>query len=109
MFEEFHFLRPLWLMALPALILLGWYWVRKTQTGSGWESSIDGNLLNVLLDGAHKQANRALGIFLISALAAASIGVAGPTWQKLPQSVEQKNDALVVLLDLSLSMLAEDV
>jgi Ca-activated chloride channel family protein len=109
MFEEFHFLRPLWLMALPALILLGWYWVRKTQTGSGWESSIDDNLLNVLLDGAHKQANRALGIFLISALAAASIGVAGPTWQKLPQSVEQKNDALVVLLDLSLSMLAEDV
>ncbi|MCR9258379.1 MAG: VWA domain-containing protein [Pseudomonadaceae bacterium] len=109
MFETFHFLRPLWLAALPLLVLLAWYWVRKTQSGSGWESSIDDSLLNVLLDGAHKQANRSIGLILIAALAAASIGVAGPTWQKLPQSVEQKNDALIILLDLSLSMLAEDV
>ncbi|XOV81926.1 MAG: VWA domain-containing protein [bacterium] len=109
MFEEFHFLRPFWLLALPLLALLGWYWVRKTQTGSGWESSIDDNLLRVLLDGAHKQANRSLVVILIAALCLTSLGVAGPTWQKLPQSVEQKNDALIILLDLSLSMLAEDV
>ena len=31
------------------------------------------------------------------------------TWQQLPQPVEQKNDALIVLFDLSLSMYAEDL
>ena len=39
----------------------------------------------------------------------ATIGLAGPAWEKLPQPVEQKNDALVIVLDLSLSMFAQDL
>lgn len=109
MFEDFHFLRPIWLATFVPLVLLAWYWVRRTQSGSGWESSIDDNLLNVLLDGGHKKSNRSLVIVAITALSLASLGMAGPTWQKLPQSVEQKNDALIIVLDLSLSMLAEDL
>ncbi len=43
------------------------------------------------------------------ALAIASIALAGPSWQRLPQPIDQKTDALVVVLDLSLSMYARDV
>lgn len=107
--DEFHFLRPLWLAGLLPLAWLAWYWVKRTQSGSGWESTIDNNLLNVLLDAGHKRSNRWLLGLLLAALTAGTVGLAGPTWQKLPQDVEQKNDALIILLDLSLSMLAEDV
>jgi len=107
--DAFHFLRPYWLIALLPLLVLAWYWVKRTQSGSGWETTIDDNLLNVLLDTGHKRSNRWLRIALLTSLVASTVGLAGPTWQKLPQNVEQKNDALVVLLDLSLSMLAQDI
>jgi Ca-activated chloride channel family protein len=44
-----------------------------------------------------------------TALAFATVGLAGPAWQKLPQPVEEKRDALVIVFDLSLSMFAQDV
>ena len=107
--EDFHFLRPLWLLGLLPLLWLAWFWVKRTQSGSGWEASIDNDLLSVLLDAGHKRSNRWLQFLLLAALVCSAVGLAGPTWQKLPQDVQQKNDALVILLDLSLSMLAEDV
>jgi Ca-activated chloride channel family protein len=99
----------MWLLAVVPLLALGWYWIKRTQSGSGWENAVDADLLAVLLDGSHRRKNRWLGISMIATLIAASIGISGPTWEKLPQSVEQKNDALVIVLDLSLSMLAQDV
>lgn len=109
LFEDFHFLRPWWLLGLIPMVVIAWVWIKRTQVGSGWETTIDNELLTVLLDGAHKRSNRLLSGMLALTLACASFGLAGPTWQKLPQSVEQKNDALVIVLDLSLSMLAEDI
>ena len=107
-FEEFHFLRPWWLAAIIPLALLAWLWVRRHRSGSGWEASIDPVLLSVLLQDNQRKAGRWLGLLLTLALALACLGLAGPTWQKLPQNVEQKQDTLIILLDLSLSMLAED-
>lgn len=107
--EDFHFLRPWWLLSLLPLVWFAWYWVHRTQSGSGWETTIDNDLLTVLLDGAHKRTNRWLHFLLLVAFTFSAIGLAGPTWQKLPQNVQQKTDALVIILDLSLSMLAEDV
>ena len=107
--EDFHFLRPWWLLGVPPLLWLAWYWVKRTRGGSGWESAIDNQLLSVLLDSASTRVTHWLRWLLLGALTLSLLGLAGPTWQKLPQNVEQKNDALIILLDLSLSMLAEDV
>lgn len=109
MLEYFHFLRPVWLLAFVPIAALAWYWIKRTQSGSGWESAIDDKLLNVLLDTGPRGSNRWLKALLLCAMAIGTLGLAGPTWEKLPQNVEQKNDALIILLDLSLSMLAEDV
>ncbi|NOX51761.1 MAG: VWA domain-containing protein [Gammaproteobacteria bacterium] len=106
--EDFHFLRPWWLLSILPLLYWVWLWIKKTQRGSGWESAIDSQLLSVLIDASHIRSGRLLGTLLLVAITAACIGLAGPTWEKLPQSVEQKNDALIILLDLSLSMLAQD-
>jgi Ca-activated chloride channel family protein len=46
-------------------------------------------------------------LFLAWCLAA--LAAAGPSWKQLPQPVMQKQDALVLVLDLSYSMLATDL
>ncbi len=109
MLENFHFLRPEWLLALVPLLGIGWLWLRRNQRGSGWDSAIDDELLAVLLDGGPRGSNRSLRLLLLAAVTIGCLGAAGPTWEKLPQNVEQKDDALIILLDLSLSMLAQDV
>ena len=109
MLDDFHFLRPEWLLALLPLLFIALVWLRRNQRGSGWDSAIDDALLTVLLDGGQRASHRLIRWLLLGALAVGCVGIAGPTWEKLPQSVEQKDDALIILLDLSLSMLAEDV
>ncbi len=48
--NEFHFLRPLWLLALiPALLFVVYLW-RLNETASAWDRAIDKALLPYLLD-----------------------------------------------------------
>ena len=107
--ESLHFIRPLWFVALAPILVLAWFWFRSTRTGSAWQNAISSELLPVLLDVKESRSGQWLRGIMLTAITLAVIGLAGPTWERLPQNVEQKNDALVVLLDLSLSMWAEDV
>ena len=107
--ESLHFIRPLWFVALVPILVLAWFWFRRTRSGSAWQNAISSELLPVLLDVQETRSGQWLRGIMLTAITLAVIGLAGPTWEKLPQNVEQKNDALVVLLDLSLSMWAEDV
>lgn len=107
--QEFHFLRPLWLLgALPAL-LLPLLWARRHGRNSPWRRALAPELLAVLLAPADSLHRRWAPWALAAALLAGAASLAGPTWQRLPQPVEQKQDALVILFDLSLSMFAEDL
>jgi len=109
MIDNFHFIRPQWFFALVPILVLAWFWFRRTRSGSAWQSAISKELLPVLLDIEETRSGQWLRGMILGALTMAVAGLAGPTWEKLPQNVEQKNDALIVLLDLSLSMWAEDV
>lgn len=109
-FESFHFLRPAWLFAGLPLALL-WWWLRNRRgSGGNWSRAIAPELLSHLLDDSDAQRRRdarwsllAWG-WLLSVLA-----LAGPAWEKLPQPVLQTRAAVVIVLDLSLSMYAEDI
>ena len=108
-FEEFHFLRPFWLLGLlPALGLM--FKLYRHSTLSPWQTIIDDHLLPYLLTHDAKLAH-SLWLMLVLALAwiAAILALAGPVWQKIPQPLEVRQDALIVMLDLSYSMLAQDV
>jgi Ca-activated chloride channel homolog len=107
--ETLHFVRPEWLAGIPVAILLGLLWARRARRLSRWETRIDPVLLGILLDDHRQGGARGLPWILAAALAAGSLGLAGPSWERLPQPVEQRSDALVIVLDLSLSMFAEDV
>ncbi len=107
--NEFHFLRPWWLLAALPAFWLAVQWARRRTDGSHWQEAVDPHLLSVLLEPAKQAASHSLGWLLAAALLVGAAGLAGPTWQRLPQPVAQKNDALILLLDLSLSMYAEDL
>lgn len=106
---SFHFLRPWWLIALLPLIILVYLWVRRTRQQSAWSAAISQPLLEVLLDSSVASTAKRLRTAMWLAAIIAILGLAGPAWQKLPQPVEKKSDALVIVMDLSLSMFAQDV
>jgi Ca-activated chloride channel family protein len=102
-------MRPLWLLALlPCVLLLVGLW-RHYQPRGNWQRVIDHELLLALSADTFSHASRAPLLLLALAWLLAVLALAGPSWQKLPQPVYQKQDALVILLDLSPSMYATDI
>ena len=107
---DFHFIRPLWLLALPVLGLLLWQlWRRSLRPEGNWSKVIDADLMSALGDSSPGVASKLPLWLLAAAWLLAVIALAGPSWEKLPQPVYQKQDALVILLDLSPSMYAGDI
>jgi Ca-activated chloride channel family protein len=107
---EFHFLRPLWLLLLPAGAWLIWQLLRGGAHTGGWRTVVEPKLRPYVL--AEPEALRDSRLALIAALAAwavAVVALAGPAWERLPVPAFRSNEALVVALDLSRSMNAGDV
>lgn len=106
--QDFHFLRPVWLLAaIPAILLVGVMW-RVNSNVTAWDKAIDKNLLPFLLDRSKNAAQRTPLLMLLFAWILSAISMAGPVWEELPQPVQKREDALVIVLDLSLSMFAPD-
>jgi Ca-activated chloride channel family protein len=115
--ENFHFLRPAWLLALPALSLLV-YRLRDRLSGKNpWAAVIDPALLPHLLEhqaGASKrfQAVRKVSLPILLALLASALlvlALAGPAWQQIPMPVFSAPLHRVYVMDLSVSMNAADI
>jgi len=107
----FHFLRPWWLLAIPLWLWLSLYIWRKGGNGDGWAAVCDPALLSYLTGDAvaEKQRSKLALTVLMLAGSLTLLALAGPAWQQLPQPVYRTQSALVIGLDLSRSMLAEDV
>lgn len=108
---EFHFLRPLWLLLLVAAVALPLMLKRVRQSDSGWSRVIPPQLLRPLISpsGAAGGRQRSPVLPAVATIVVLAIALAGPSWRKAPTPLQQQNDSLVIVLDLSLSMLATDV
>lgn len=107
--QNFHFLRPLWLIGLlPAVLLFLLIWIKKGNDSS-WEKAIDPELLAHLLQKTGEKPSRSPLSLVLVAWIITLLALAGPVWQKIPQPVHEREDAMIILFDLSLSMYAEDV
>ena len=106
--SQFHFLRPhlLWLI-IPTAIAC-WLLARTALTSGRLQKVIDPELLPHLLMRGGEKRPWLFGL-IFALLAAVIIALAGPTWRKLPTPVYTNQDALVILLDLSPSMMATDL
>jgi Ca-activated chloride channel family protein len=106
---QFHWLRPYWLLALiPAILLIIFLWRQKRQAYQ-WQQLVAPELLPFLLDGKTVQTKKSLLWILLFTWVLSSIAIAGPSWVKRPAPVEKNQNALVILLDLSYSMISEDI
>lgn len=105
---QFHFLRPGWLLLLLPVAWLGWQWARRPFSALWWSRLCDEALLpHVVVPPSSAVARRAWPVYLGGTLA--SLALAGPVWERAPQPVFRDQAALVILLDLSNSMLTADV
>jgi Ca-activated chloride channel family protein len=116
--NNFHFVRPYWLLAILALLLVLWRLKKYRFHQSPWQQFLPSHLSQVLVEGAsNTKSNTNKKIFggqaflikplLIGLLSI--IALAGPVWQKLPQPVYQTERGSVLIMDMSYSMYATDV
>ncbi len=106
--RAFHFLRPLWLLALLGLPLAGWWLARADAGERALSRLVDPVLLPHLLAGRPAGRRAATGLLAAGWLLAA-LAFAGPTWSRRPQALYADRAAQVVALNLSPRMLARDV
>ena len=107
---QLHFIRPLWLVSLPLAVILPLVWLRLRRPSGDWSKVCDAHLLRWLSVGKTATARSRFGPWLAGlGWLVAAIALSGPSWQKLPDSSFTSRDARVLVLDLSLSMLAEDL
>jgi len=105
-----HFIRPLWLLVVPLAVILPLLWRRLRRPSGDWSKVCDAHLLRWLSTGNAAAEPSRFGPWLAGLVwLIAAVALAGPSWQKLPDSSFTASDARVLVLDLSLSMLAEDL
>ncbi len=107
--DAFHFLRPAWLLAIPLFWLLAFWHHRARQRGGVWTRVIDAALAPFVLNESGRGGITGTGAVLALAGSVALLALAGPTWERVPVPVFRTESALVIALDLSASMNAEDV
>ena len=88
-----------------SIILALW---RVNSAVTAWDRAIDKSLLPFLLDRSKNTAQRTPLLLLSFAWTLSILAMAGPVWKQLPQPVQKREDALVIVFDLSLSMFAPD-
>ena len=107
--SEFHFLRPLWLLAVPLVWWMVFMLRKKWWQKGDWDREVDSHLLEFLATSPSQHKRKLLPWVMCLAGTLLLLSLAGPAWQKKPQPLIKKSQARVLVLDLSFSMLATDV
>jgi Ca-activated chloride channel family protein len=109
MLAEFHFLRPEWLWALPLIALMTYGLAHRQLAPGSWQRVIDPALAPYILSRAQiKRLNYRWWLTLIGGVLAV-VALAGPSWNRVEQPVFRSEQAVVIALDLSRSMDAQDL
>jgi Ca-activated chloride channel family protein len=106
---NFHFIRPEWLLALIPAIMIAVLLFRRYERSSAWADTIDHELMPFLLVQPPKKPSVNPLPILLLAWVLSILAAAGPTTEKIPQPSLEREDALVIVLDLTWSMYASDV
>lgn len=105
---DFHFIRPLWLLALPLLLIILYLLKQLKVSSSGWQQVLPAHLSTKLITANSKQGQFSLWLPAII-FSLTVIALAGPTWQKISQPVYKLRQGSVIIMDMSNSMYATDL
>ena len=106
--EQFHFLRPAWLVIIP---ITAWLYLRlrgRYNAAALWRHAIAPHLVEHLVVGSGSRYQLRPFQLMTAALIVASIALAGPTWQREVTPFTEDRAPLVIALELTPTMLATD-
>ena len=109
MLAEFHFLRPDWLWALPLVILATALLAHRRLAAGSWQNVVSATLAPFVLSHSQNKQGQYRWWLLGLGGVLAVVALAGPAWQRIEQPVFRSDQALVIALDMSRSMDAQDV
>jgi Ca-activated chloride channel family protein len=107
--ELFHFLRPWWLLGLPVVLGLRWLVHRREADSSNLPDGFPAHLSKALTMGQSEQRRFRPVDIVIAAWLLIVLAVAGPTWSKQPSPGFSETAPLVVAIEVSDSMRANDL
>jgi len=106
---EFHWLRPDWLWALLPVGLLVFALARRQLAPGSWQRIVSPELAPFVLSRRAVQGGSYRWWLLSLGGALTVLALAGPSWTRVEQPVFRSEQAIVVALDLSRSMDAQDI
>ena len=107
--QDFHFLRPQWLVLLPLLWGAALWLSRRRGRSQDWSGLIDPQLLPALRLEAGSRVGLRPWPWLALAWTLAAVALAGPSWQRIQTASYRGSAAWILVLDLSPSMAAADL
>lgn len=106
---QLHLLRPLWLAALPCIAVVWWLVRNRGRAEQGWRTHIAPHLLEALtINSANTARLRPVDLVAV-VLLCLSLAAAGPTWRPAPNPFLSESAPLVIAIEVSESMLANDL
>lgn len=108
-FGAFHFLRPWWLLVLPATAFLFVVVSRRDDPVRPWRDVIDPELLSHLVVGEARAGTFRPVHLLTAILVLSALALAGPTWEREVPPIDADRAPVVIALDVSASMNRDDV
>lgn len=105
---SFHFLRPAWLLALLLVPLLLWRW-RRLANRDHWLRDFIDPALREHVSASGVERSRLAPAWLALLLGLTALSLAGPAWRRQEVALYRVQAPLVVVLDLSAHMAADDL
>lgn len=107
--NNFHFIRPLWLIAIIIPILFYIKYFKGVKNKSSWESVVDKNILSFLLIRGSSRNRKMLGYIALTTFILTIIAISGPTWSKKEVPNMQPENPVMIMLNLSSDMSETDL
>lgn len=109
MLADFHWLRPEWLWALPLVALITFAMTRRALAPGNWHRIVDPALAPYVLSRAASGRHSYRWWLMALGGIIAVLSLAGPSWNRVELPVFRSEQAMVIALDLSRSMDAQDL
>ena len=107
--SDFHFIRPYYLLALIPLVVFIVFALKNKLKQGDWNEVCDVELLPYILQQTPSKQSHWMLVTLSLVGLLAVIALAGPTWQRLDSPVFRNDAALIIALNLSQTMDAQDI
>lgn len=107
--EVFHFLRPQFLWLLVPAVLFAVFGLLSMRQETSWKKVIAPHLRPYVIKKGSEKTKFLMQLVLLLALSFGILGLAGPTWKKVEVPGQELETPVVILLDLSQSMMATDL